>query len=133
MADTDVIKIVSINVKTLMAKRWGKQNISQLGKAEGLSNGTAQRLVEGETSYGVEKVQAAAKAFDLEAWQLLVPGLDPDRPPELAGSMANTPLPPVDLQRFMNLSAESRAYVQGYLTRVLEEREAAENSRNGTR
>ncbi len=41
----------------------------------GVGRGTIQRIKEGETSIGTDKLCQIAEAFNLEAWQLLVPGL----------------------------------------------------------
>lgn len=49
-----------------------------------LTPGTVQRLEEGQTNIGVDKLAKMAKAFNAEPWQLLIPGLDPDQMPEIA-------------------------------------------------
>ena len=41
----------------------------------GVGRGTIQRIKEGETSVGTDKLRQIADAFHLETWQLLVPGL----------------------------------------------------------
>lgn len=48
----------------------------------GVGRGTVQRIKEGQTSVGTDKLTQIAEAFGLEAWQLLVPGLHaPDHLP----------------------------------------------------
>ena len=56
----------------------------QLGKKAGVSQATIGRILsdEGEDS-GIETVAKLAKAFGLEAWQILVAGMDPSNPPVL--------------------------------------------------
>lgn len=47
----------------------------------GIGRGTVQRIKEGETSIGTDKLKQISEAFGLEVWQLLVPGLRlPDDP-----------------------------------------------------
>ena len=49
----------------------------------GLKNGTAQRVLAGETSIGLELLAVLAEKLRVEPWQLLVPGLDPRALPSL--------------------------------------------------
>lgn len=44
---------------------------------------TVQRIAKGETPAELDNLEAIARAFDLEPWQLLVPGMDPSNPPVL--------------------------------------------------
>lgn len=77
------------NLKALMdkAKRDGQPDLARqlrLGKKAGVGQATIGRILsqEGEDS-GVETVAKLAKAFGLEAWQMMVPGMDPANPPVL--------------------------------------------------
>jgi hypothetical protein len=47
------------------------------------SNGTIGRMLQGQTACRIDALQQAARVFGLEAWQLLVPGFDPQHPPTL--------------------------------------------------
>lgn len=48
-----------------------------------IGRGTIQRIKEGEAATRISSLQSIAEAFDIEVWQFLVPGLDPDQPPRL--------------------------------------------------
>lgn len=69
------------------AKRDGNGDLwkqIRLGKKAGVGQATIGRILsdEGEDS-GIETVAKLAKAFGLEAWQILVAGMDPSNPPVL--------------------------------------------------
>ena len=77
------------NLKALMdkAKNDGLKELSsqiQLGKKAGVAQATIGRILssEGEDS-GIETIAKLAAAFGLEAWQLMVAGMDPTNPPVL--------------------------------------------------
>jgi len=70
------------NIVALMVSRWGKENLNQLAREAGIGTATAARLKSKATNTRVGTIEAIArKAFKIEPWQLLVPGLDPDRLP----------------------------------------------------
>lgn len=50
----------------------------------GLTNGSAQRVLTGETDVGLSVVETIANGLRVEPWQLLVPNFHPDRLPQLA-------------------------------------------------
>lgn len=79
----DSRKTLASAVEALMVKQYGKVNLTRLGREVVKSPATAKRLVEGETSIGVELVDQIAKYFRVEPWHLLVPGFDPNNPPQL--------------------------------------------------
>jgi len=61
-----------------------------------VGRGTVQRIKEGQTSIGTDKLLAIAEAFDLELWKLLQPDLTPQTqstalaPPSTPPNLANT-------------------------------------------
>ena len=69
----------------LMEWRYGGENLSRLAKDCGFGLGTAGRIKERQTEVRLETIEAIAKKFGFEAWQLLVKGFDPSAPPQLAG------------------------------------------------
>lgn len=71
------------NVEALMKKDFGKVNLQGFSKKCGVGIGTVQRIEEQQTSVGLKVLDKIADAHDLAAWQLLVPGFDPDNPPAL--------------------------------------------------
>jgi hypothetical protein len=90
--------------------------------ALGFSNGNAQRLLGGETSIGANLLQQVAEVFEVQPWQLLVPGLDPAEPPGLTADSTAWPFPLVDCRAYQALSAVERAYVQGALANAIADR-----------
>lgn len=50
----------------------------------GLTNGSAQRVLGGDTDVGLSVVEKLAGGLHVEPWQLLVPDFHPDRLPQLA-------------------------------------------------
>lgn len=51
----------------------------------GVDQTSINRALNEKSSIGVDIVTAIARAYGCEPWQLLVPGFDPKRKPELAG------------------------------------------------
>lgn len=77
----DIKVTVRDNVIALLAHKFGepapgKSGVSRLLKL-GIANGNAQRVLKGETDFQIGLLQQLAEKFDVEAWALLVPGLDP--------------------------------------------------------
>lgn len=83
MLRPDIKRVLWENVAGLMRKRWQGENLTRLARESGCGPGTATRLKECQTSVGVDVLEKIAGVFDLEPWQLLVPGLDPAQPPTL--------------------------------------------------
>jgi hypothetical protein len=50
----------------------------------GVGEGTISRARRGEANVTIDNLDAIAKTYRLSAWQLLVPGLRADQPPQLA-------------------------------------------------
>ena len=71
------------SVHALMVKHYKKENLTRLAKECKIGPGTAARIKEQSTSVGIDILEAIAEHFHLAAWQLLVPGFDPDNPPAL--------------------------------------------------
>ena len=71
------------NVKALMDARYGKENLTRLAADAKIGPGTATRIKEQKTSVGLDVLEQIAKAFGVEPWQLLVPGMDATNPPVL--------------------------------------------------
>jgi transcriptional regulator with XRE-family HTH domain len=78
--------VFAANLERLMAyaaKHHDKRLASPeaLEEASGVSRSNIYRYLAQETSPTLEKLEGIARAFDLMAWQLLVPHLDPANPP----------------------------------------------------
>ena len=76
-------KILWNSVSALMKKHYGKENLTRLAKECEFGPATATRLKEQRTSVGVDIVDKIASKFQVQAWQLMVPGFDPESPPTL--------------------------------------------------
>jgi transcriptional regulator with XRE-family HTH domain len=77
--------IVAANVQTLIDyARDRKQPFSDqksLAKAAGVSMSTIARIRKQEAGTSVDVLESIAKCYGLQAWQLLMPNLDPTNPP----------------------------------------------------
>lgn len=120
------------NVLKLLVQQSGDWKPSERGKTRGvtrlkklgLTQGTAQRVLEGSTSIGLEILQQLASAFHVKPWHLLVPGLDVEALP-VAGRAA-WPFPMVDQDAYYALSEGSRGFVQAQTSNAIALRTAAE-------
>lgn len=69
----------------------------------------------GASAVSIDKLDGVAKAFGLEVWQLLVPGMDISQPPVLASEELTAPaLAPEEkklLDAFRKLSPKERDYL----------------------
>ena len=71
------------NVKALMAHREGPTTQGELHRRSGVAQATIGRVLKGDQTARVETVAMIARAYSLEPWQLLVPGMDPSNPPTI--------------------------------------------------
>jgi hypothetical protein len=71
------------NLRRLMDAHPDLDTIKKVVRRGGGSNGTVGRMLQGDTSARIDAVSDVAAIFGLEAWQLLVPNLDPAHPPAL--------------------------------------------------
>lgn len=81
----DSRKALGESLRALMRLRWGGDNLTQLGK-QVLHSSAAQavRVMDSENNTGVKTLDLVADHFDVQPWQLLVPGFDAASPPALA-------------------------------------------------
>jgi hypothetical protein len=79
----DLKRVLWDNLVALMCKHWGGENLTRLAREAECGPGTASRIKAQETSVGIDVLTKLAGPFDLQPWQLLVPGLDPEHPPTL--------------------------------------------------
>lgn len=71
------------NLTQLMAAHAELCSNPKLSKKTGLGTGTISRLKNGAVDATLSTVEAIAKAFDVQPWQLLVDGFDPKTLPTL--------------------------------------------------
>ena len=75
--------VLSQNLKALLSSKSGPTTEIALGKKSGVAQATIGRIKRQEVAATIETVEQIAKAYGLEAWQLLVAGIDPTNPPVL--------------------------------------------------
>lgn len=83
MARDNLKVVLWQSVQRLMDWRYGGENLTRLANDCGIGPGTSSRLKEQKTEVRLQTIEALAKRFGFEAWQLLVPGFDPESPPRL--------------------------------------------------
>lgn len=92
------------NVQALMRKHYGGENLSRLSRECDVGLGTSARIKRRQTSVGIDILAKIAERFDLQPWQLLVPGFDPDNPPTLV------PVSAAERQLYERLSAALKEF-----------------------
>lgn len=81
MRTIDTKPILWQNVAALMRHHWGRENLTRLASEAKIGPGTATRIKEQKTSIGINVLESVANVFELQAWHLLTPNLDPTNPP----------------------------------------------------
>ena len=81
----DIRTIVAANIQTLMdyARDHGQPYGDQkaLAKRAGVSMSTVARIRKAQVGGSIDVLDAIAKCYGLQAWQLMMPNLDPTNPP----------------------------------------------------
>lgn len=127
MAEQDTKAVLWINTTALMKHHWGEANLNRLAREAHFGPATSTRLKEMQTSVGVDVLAKIAGVFKIDPWQLLVPDLDPKALPSVSGGADSSPLFDfLDVSRYLALSEKGRGFVQGYLSKAVEEIEARE-------
>jgi transcriptional regulator with XRE-family HTH domain len=77
-------KTLRTNLQALMDYKHGPRTQSALHRKSKVAQATIGRILRdsGENAR-IETDEALAKAYGLDAWQLMVPGMDPANPPVL--------------------------------------------------
>ena len=75
--------ILARNLKALMDSKSGPTSEMALARKSGVAQATIGRIKRQETAASIETVDQLAKAYGLQAWHLLVAGMDPANPPVL--------------------------------------------------
>jgi hypothetical protein len=68
-------KVLWANVRALMVKRYGGENLNRLAREAKIGPGSATRIKECQTNVGLGVLEKLARHFEVEPWQLLAPGL----------------------------------------------------------
>jgi transcriptional regulator with XRE-family HTH domain len=95
VADVEARDIVAENLNALMAyaKKTGhpeRASNKGLAKLSGVSRPTIRQMRKAERAVGIDTLQAIAEVFEIEAWSLLVPHLEPSNPPTKPIHMSKT-------------------------------------------
>lgn len=131
MSKTDSKKVLWENVSQLMRMEFGRENLTQLAAKVGIGPGTSTRLKAQETSVGTDILDQIAHAFKVEPWQLLVPGIDMASPQQESRG-DGIPMPMVSRERYESLPPDAQIFIQGYVTRLIEEQEHVQYKANGS-
>ena len=107
------------NVSALMKAKYGRENLTRLAAEAKVGPGTVSRIKAHETSVGLDVVEAIARIFKVEPWQLLVPGLDVADLPAISIGSSNWPFA-IDRSAVLALTPEQRGKIEGYIESVLE-------------
>lgn len=97
------------NLKALLEHKDGPKSQSELFRKSKVAQATIGRILgeEGENAR-IETIDKLAKAFGLEGWQLLVPGMDPSNPPTLRSRSKHED----ELYRRLRAAAEELAKIE---------------------
>lgn len=112
-------------------------SLKDITKAGGGSNGTLGRISAKQSGASIDTIEALARVYGLEAWQLLVPSLHAKRGPGdtiIISGLPDWPFPNVDQERYEDLSEASKGSVQARMRDAIKEEEeiASTHKPNGT-
>lgn len=82
----DARHVLARNLKALMKAHKELSTLPKITAQCGVSNGTLDRMRRAAAGARIDQVELVARAFGLEAWQMMVPGLEPKNPPVLAAA-----------------------------------------------
>lgn len=80
----DLREVVSENIRSLMAAHPVLTSQSEIARHCEIPQRTVGRIINCETQANLGSIVGIATAFGIEPWQLLVPGLNPEKPPHLS-------------------------------------------------
>lgn len=86
----DIRQILANNLEQLQARHKDLQSTpaieratAEMGEGKKISKTVIQQVQKGKTPFNLDDLQTLAELFGLDAWQLLVPQIDPEHPPVL--------------------------------------------------
>jgi hypothetical protein len=88
--EPDLKIVIKDNVRRLLGLRDGQSGVSMLIKM-GINNGNSTRILEGETSFGLDLLEKLAEKLGVQPWQLCVSGVGPGKLPAIQVDGALTP------------------------------------------
>lgn len=75
--------VLAANINRLMGSTVALESNPKLAKRADIGIGSVARIRNAQTDITIDTLTKLAEAFDLQPWQLLVPGLDPKNLPVL--------------------------------------------------
>lgn len=103
VARPDIRITVAENLNALMAHHLDLDSNPKLSKKSKVGLGTVSRMRTAKVDVTIDTLEKVAFAFDLQAWQLLVPDLSPQDPPMLRD------IPPAEQELYRRLRAAIKA------------------------
>jgi len=86
----DIRQILATNLAELRKRHPHLKSTNAIERASAeldpdrkIAHSVVQRVFNGKTPFNLDDLQTLAELFGLDAWQLLVPQIDPDHPPVL--------------------------------------------------
>lgn len=80
--------ILADNLRRLRDARPHLDTLPKIAAAGGPSNGTLDRIQRRAAGASIDTLERLAAVFELEPWQLLIDGLEPNNPPLVRGTSA---------------------------------------------
>lgn len=77
---------LAANLAALMRERPHLDTFKKIVAAGGPSNGSLDRIRRRKVGCSIDQLDALARVFDLQSWQLLIPDLEPNNPPVVRGA-----------------------------------------------
>lgn len=86
----DIRQILATNLQQLQTRHKDlastpaiERATADMGEGKKISKTVLQQVQKGKTPFNLDDLQTLAELFGLDAWQLLVPQIDPEHPPVL--------------------------------------------------
>lgn len=86
----DIRQILATNLEQLQARHKDlastpaiERATAEMGEGKKISKSVIQQVQRAKTPFNLDDLQTLAELFGLDAWQLLVPQIDPEHPPVL--------------------------------------------------
>lgn len=114
MGKKTAAEVAGANLTRLMANA-GYSNVSLESRlSRRVTKSTIGRMRNAENSAQVGSLEEVAKAFGLELWQLLIEGVDPERPPQIGGVGVGEGLSPPErelIDKFRQLEDRNQRFM----------------------
>lgn len=106
--------VLANNVRALLGHQGITAVTAELVR-RGIANGTVTRILDAKTAIGLDKLAELAACLNVEVWQLLVPGLDPERMPTTEPLAFRWPFSRIDPTAVLGLSGTAALNVENGL------------------